>query len=334
MKRNVLCISTTPMDSHGNFNFGIACSDTYAQLKNADTVIVEVNPRLPYILGGEAEYVNIRDVDYIIESDEPILVLPPAPEATEVEKRIAQNIMPLIPNHACLQLGIGGVPNTIGSLIAESDLKDLGVNSEMFSDSMVDLYEAGKITNKYKVRDKGRSTFTFCFGNQRTYDFLHLNPQVAAYHCEYTNNPKYIGMEENVVSINAIIEIDLLSQVCSESMGLKQISGTGGALDFHIGAFESRGGKGILAFESTYQDKEDKHYSRIKPFLTPGGIVTIPRTCVHYVVTEHGVVNMKGRSIWGRAESLIGLADPMFREELLKSAAEMGVWTRTNRIPY
>ncbi len=239
--------------------------------------------------------------------------------------------MPLIEDGSCLQLGIGGIPNAIGMLIADSDLKDLGINSEMFCDAFVKMYEAGKVTNKYKTRDKGRSTYTFCFATQETYDFMDNNPQCASYNADYTNNPKYIQMEKKVVAINNIVEIDLLSQVASETNGLRQISGTGGQLDFNIGAFESRGGKGILAFESTFTRKNGEVVSRIRPLLTPGSVVTIPRTCVHYVATEYGIVNLKGRSVWNRTEQLINLAAPQFRDDLIKEAKEMKIWSRTNK---
>ncbi len=333
-KKNVMCLTTCPMDSHGNFNFGIAASNTYATLKNTDLIIVEVNEKNPYCMGGAMESINIKDVDYIIETDERIFTMPPAKEANDVEKKIAAHIMPMIPNRACLQLGIGGVPNTIGYLIAQSDLKDLGVNTEMFCDAMVDMYEAGKITNKYKTRDVGRSSFTFCFGNQKTHEFLDHNPQVAAYDCDYTNNPKYIALEDNVISINNIIEVDLLSQVCSESNGTRQISGTGGSLDFHIGAWESKGGNAIMAFNSTYTDKAGKMYSNVKPFLTKGAVVTVPRVLVNWLVTEYGAVNMRGRSVWGMADGVISIAHPDFRDELIKNAKEMKIWSPTNRIPY
>jgi acyl-CoA hydrolase len=333
-KKNVMCLMTCPMDKHGNFNFGIAASNTYATLKNADLIIVEVNEKNPYCMGGAMESINIKDVDYIIETDERIFTMPPAGEPSETEKQIAALIMPMIPNRACLQLGIGGVPNTIGALIAQSDIKDLGINTEMFCDAMVDMYEAGKITNKYKTRDVGRSSFTFCFGNEKTHQFLDHNPQVAAYDCDYTNNPKYIALEDNVISINNCIEVDLFSQVCSESNGIRQISGTGGSLDFHIGAWESKGGKGILAFNSTYTSKDGKVKSRINPCLPQGAIVSVPRVLVNYLVTEYGAVNMRGRSVWGMAEGMISIAHPDFRDDLIKIAKEMKLWSPTNRIPY
>ncbi|HZJ84021.1 MAG TPA: acetyl-CoA hydrolase/transferase C-terminal domain-containing protein, partial [Syntrophomonadaceae bacterium] len=330
-KRNIGVMQTTPMDKHGNFNFGIANSFNYADMRTTDICIVEINHTMPYCLGGSEESINIKDVDYIIEgSNVPIFALPPS-EPSETEKKIAQHIMPLIEDRSCLQLGIGGIPNAIGMMIAESDLKDLGINSEMFCDAFVKMCEAGKVTNKYKTRDKGRSTYTFCFATQETYDFMDNNPQCASYNADYTNNPKYIQTEEKVVAINNIVEIDLLSQVASETNGLRQISGTGGQLDFNIGAFESKGGKGILAFESTFTRKNGEVVSRIKPLLTPGSVVTIPRTCVHYVATEYGIVNLKGRLVWNRTEQLINLAAPQFRDDLIKEAKEMKIWSRTNK---
>lgn len=334
IRRDVICLTTTPMDNHGNFNFGLCNSDTYAELAHAKIVIVETNPNLPYCMGGEMECINIKDVDFIIESNAPIFTMPPAGTPSPGEMKIAENILPLIPNGACLQLGIGGVPNTIGSLIAASDLKDLGIATEMYCDAFTAMYKAGKITNKYKTRDVGRSTYTFCFGNKESHEFMHNNPQLASYNCDYTNNPKYVQLEDNMISINNCVEADLLTQVCSESSGLRQISGTGGALDFHIGAFESKGGKGILAFESTYTDKEGKLHSRIKPIMTPGAVVTVPRVMVHYIATEWGIVNMKLRSVWGRAEQMVNLAHPDFRDDLIKSAKEMGLWSTTNKIPF
>ncbi|HZJ85408.1 MAG TPA: acetyl-CoA hydrolase/transferase C-terminal domain-containing protein [Syntrophomonadaceae bacterium] len=331
-ERNIGVMQVCPMDKAGNFNFGIANSFNYADMRTTDICIVEINENMPYCLGGAEKSINIKDVDYIIEgSNEPVFAMPESPEPSETEKQIAKNIMPFIEDGSCIQLGIGGIPNAIGLMIAQSDLKDLGINSEMFVDSFVDMYEAGRITNKYKTRDKGRSTYTFCFATQKTYDFMANNPLLASYNAKYTNDPKYVQMEDKVVAVNNIVEIDLLSQVASETNGLRQISGTGGQLDFTIGAYESKGGKGILAFESTFTKKDGTVVSRIKPMLTPGSAVTVPRTCVHYVATEHGIALLKGRSVWSRTEQLINLAAPEFRDELIREAQEMKIWTRTNK---
>ena len=203
-----------------------------------------------------------------------------------------------------------------------------------FCDAYVKMYEKGKITNAKKAYDINKSTYSFCLGTQETYDFLDDNPLCASCTVNYTNNPNAISMHDNFISINNILEVDLLTQVCSESSGLRQISGTGGQLDFVIGAFHSQGGKAFLAFSSTYQDKEGKIHSRIRPLLTPGAAVTVPRTVVQYLVTEYGAVNLKALSIWGKAEAVISIAHPDFRDELIKEAKEMKIWSKTNRIPF
>lgn len=332
---DVWVAQVTPMDKHGCFNFGLATSHSRGLALNAKIAIVEVNENLPRCLGGNDEYIHISEVDYIIEgSNTPIFTLPPSPEPNQAERRIAELIVEEIPDGACLQLGIGAMPNLIGTMIADSDLKDLGVQSEMFCDAFVKMHEKGKITNAKKAYDINKSTYSFCLGTQDTYDFLDDNPLTASCTVYYTNAPERIARHDNFISINNILEIDLLSQVCSETFGLRQISGTGGQLDFVIGAFHSKNGKSFLAFTSTYKDKEGNLHSRIKPMLTPGAVVTVPRPIVHYVVTEYGKANLKGLSVWGRAEALINLAHPDFRDDLLKAAREMKIWSKTNRIPF
>lgn len=331
----VWCAQVSPMDKHGCFNFGLGNSHNRGMALKAKIAIVEVNENMPVCPGGCDEYVHISEIDYIIEgSNTPIFTTPPSPEATPEERKIAEYIVNEIPDGACLQLGIGALPNLIGNMLADSDLKDLGIQSEMFCDAFVTLYEKGKITNARKNYDRNKSTYSFCLGTQDTYDFLDGNPRCASCTVQYTNDPSRVAMQDNMIAINNILEIDLLSQVCSETHGLRQISGTGGQLDFVVGAFHSKGGKAILAFTSTFKDKEGKLHSRIKPLLTPGAVVTVPRTQVHYLVTEYGIVNMKALSVWGRAEALINLAHPAFRDELLKAAKEMKIWSRTNRIPF
>ncbi|HNX29916.1 MAG TPA: acetyl-CoA hydrolase/transferase C-terminal domain-containing protein [Syntrophomonadaceae bacterium] len=326
---------TTPMDNSGCFNFGLGNSQLRGMALGAKIAMVEVNENMPLCLGGSDEYVHISEIDYIIEgSNTPIFSLPQLPEASPEEKKIAELIVEEIHDGSCLQLGIGSLPNAIGYLLADSDLKDLGVQGEMFCDAFVTMYEAGKITNSKKVRDFNKSTYAFCLGTQKTYDFLNANPRCASYTVDYTNNPTNVALNDNVVAINNILEVDLFSQVCSETSGLRQVSGTGGQLDFVIGAFHSKGGKSFLAFTSTFKDKEGNVHSRIKPLLTPGSVVTVPRTVVHYLVTEYGKVDLKAHSVWGRAEALINLAHPQFRDDLLKSAREMKIWSKTNRIPF
>jgi len=330
---DVWCAQVTPMDKAGCFNFGLGNSHNRGMALNGKVAIVEVNENMPRCLGGSDEYVHISEIDYIIEgSNQPIFATPPSPAPTPEEQKIADFIVEEIVDGSCIQLGIGALPNLIGNMIADSDLKDLGIQSEMFCDSMVRMYESGKITNAKKKRDINKSTFSFCLGTKDTYDFLDDNPQCASSAVYDTNSPEDVARNENVMSINNILEVDLFTQVCSESSGLRQISGTGGQLDFVVGAFHSRGGKSFLAFSSTYKDKEGKLQSRIKPIITPGGIVTVPRTQVHYLVTEYGKVNMKARSIWGRAEALINIAHPDFRDSLIKEAEAMNIWVKSNKL--
>jgi acyl-CoA hydrolase len=335
LKPRIWVAQVTPMDRNGCFNFGLGNSHNRGLALWADVCIVEVNENMPRCLGGNDEYIHISEVNYIIESkNTPVFTTPKMPEASPEEKKIAEYIMPHIEDGSCLQLGIGSLPNAIGEMIARSDLKDLGIQSEMFCDAMVTMYESGKVTNAKKTFDINKSTYSFCLGTKETYDFIHDNPRTASCKVHHTNNPDFVAMNDKVVSINNIVEVDLLSQVCSETSGLRQISGTGGQLDFVIGAFHSKGGKSFLAFKSTYKDKQGNLHSRIKPLLKPGSVVTVPRTMVQYLVTENGIYNMKARSVWGRAECLINLAHENFREELIKSAQEMNIWSRTNKVPF
>ncbi|PKN33997.1 MAG: butyryl-CoA:acetate CoA-transferase [Deltaproteobacteria bacterium HGW-Deltaproteobacteria-19] len=319
-------VSARPMDAQGYFNFGMCNSLTSAAITKAKKVIVEVNENMPLCLGGNQESVHVSRVDYVVEGkNSPILEVPPAPP-TETDIRIARHIMEEIEDGACLQLGIGGLPNVIGAMIAESDLTDLGIHTEMLVDSMVDLYNTGKITGNRKTTDRFKMVYTFAMGTRKLYDFLHNNPACASYPVNYTNDPRVIAVNDKVIAINNAIEVDLFSQVCSESAGTVHISGTGGQFDFIFGAFNSRGGKGIIALSSTFTDKKGNVHSRIVPTLKLGSIVTVPRSCVQYVATEFGIVQLKGKSTWQRAEALIGIAHPMFRDELTRQAREMKIW--------
>ena len=319
-------VSARPMDAQGYFNFGMSNSLMSAAITKAKTIVVEINENIPHCLGGNQESVHVSRVDYIIEGpNPPIPQVTPAPPS-ETDTMIAQHIMKEIENGACLQLGIGGLPNVIGSMLADSDLNDLGIHTEMLVDSMVDLYNMGKITGNQKTIDRFKMVYTFAMGTKKLYDFLHNNPACASYPVNFTNDPRVIAVNSKVIAINNAIEVDLFSQVCSESVGTAQISGTGGQFDFIFGAFNSRGGKGIIGLSSTYKDKNGDILSRIVPTLRPGSIVTVPRSCVQYIATEYGIVQLKGKSTWQRAEALIGIAHPMFREELTRQAREMKIW--------
>ena len=223
------------------------------------------------------------------------------------------------------------MPNAVGSLIAKSDLKDLGVHTEMYVDAFVDISNAGKITGARKAIDKGRQVYAFAAGTKKLYDFLNRNPECMSAPVEYTNDIRSISALDNFMSINNAVDLDLFGQINSESAGTKPISGAGGQLDFVLGAYLSRGGKSFICCSSTFKTKDGTLKSRIVPTLTPGSIVTDTRANVHYLVTEYGMVNLKGLSSWQRAEAIISIAHPQFRDELIASAEKMNIWKRSNK---
>ena len=313
-------ITAGEMDPKGYFNFGLANSVTSAALTKADKIVVEVNRNVPYCLGGNQESIHISRVDYVVEGNNRPLFQLPAMGSSDIDRKIAEHIMKEIEDRSCLQLGIGGLPNVIGEMIADSDLKDLGVHTEMLVDSSVDLYEAGKITGKYKNIDKFKMTYTFALGSDRLYEFINHNPTCASYPVNYVNDPRIIALNDKMIAVNNAMEVDLFSQVSSESVGYVQKTGTGGQLDFIFGAFGSHGGKGIIALSSTRKDKDGNTVSRIVPYFQPGTIVTVPRSVVHYVATEYGIAQLKMKPTWQRAEALIEIAHPDFRDELIKKA--------------
>ncbi len=332
MHMNIVFAVTGPMDGKGFFNFGLSNSVTHAAMDKADMIIVEVNNNAPNCLGGNQESIHISNVDFVVEGKHSPLLELPAAQPSPTDQQIAEILLPEIENGSCLQLGIGGLPNAVGTLIAQSDLKDLGVHSEMMMDSFVELYEQGRLTGARKNIDKYKMVYSFALGTRKLYDFLDYNPMCASYPVSYTNDPRITALNDKVVAINNALEVDLLSQVSSETMGLRQISGTGGQLDFIFGAFQSHGGKGFICLHSTYKDKQGNIHSRIVPSLSPGTIVTVPRSIVQYVATEYGIVQLKGKATYERAEALISIAHPQFQDDLIKAADSMKLWTRTNRI--
>ncbi|GAB2046236.1 acetyl-CoA hydrolase/transferase C-terminal domain-containing protein [Agathobaculum sp. TL06] len=329
---NVAMFQVAPMDSHGYFSFGPNASHLKAVCDVSDVVIVEVNKNMPRCLGGFEEAVHISEVDMVVEGENPpIAELGAGGAPTDVDRAVAKLIVEEIPNGACLQLGIGGMPNTVGSMIAESDLKDLGVHTEMYVDAFVDIAMAGKINGLNKGIDRGKQVYAFGAGTKKLYDYIDNNPECYAAPVSYTNDARTIAQIDNFISINNAVDIDLFGQVNAETAGTKQISGAGGQLDFVLGAYLSKGGKSFICCSSTFKQKDGSIASRIRPTLADGSVVTDARPNVHWFVTEYGKVCLKGLSSWQRAEALISVAHPDFREQLIQDAEKMHIWKRSNK---
>lgn len=330
---DVAVFQVAPMDAHGYFNFGPSASHLAEVCKKAKVLIVEVNRNMPQCLGGFENGVHISAVDMIVEgSNPPIAEMGAAGAATAVDQAVARMIVEEIPNGACLQLGIGGMPNAVGSLIAESDLKDLGVHTEMYVDAFVDIARAGKINGSRKAIDTGRQVYAFGAGTRKLYEYLDGNPACMAAPVSYTNDIRSIAALDNFISINNAVDVDLFGQVNAESAGTRNISGAGGQLDFVLGAYLSKGGKSFICLSSTFMDKKTGQLqSRIRPTLANGSIVTDTRANTHFLVTEYGKVNLKGLSAWQRAEAIISIAHPDLREGLIREAEAMHIWRRSNK---
>ena len=328
---DVVMMQVPPMDRFGNFSFSVSPSHLAELCARAKHIIVEVNENLPRTCGLYNTELHISKVDAVVEGPNPPLPQMTSPQPTEIDRKIAEYIVPQIPDGACLQLGIGGMPNAVGELIAQSDLKDLGIHTEMYIDAFVDIAKAGKITGRRKTTDKGRQVFGMAAGTDKLYRYIDQNPEVMGAPVEYTNDVRVISSNDNFISINNAIDVDLFSQINAESAGIRHISGTGGQLDFVMGAYLSNGGKSFICLSSSYQDKDGNLKSRILPTLKPGSICTTPRSVVQYIVTEYGIADMKGKNTWQRAEALISLAHPTFREELIQEAEKMGIWRKSNK---
>lgn len=327
---DVCMVTVSPMDSRGYFHFGCSAGISKSITNKSKTVIVEVNENMPRILGGYDEAIHISEVDFIVESSNPPLLSPPNAAPSETDTMIAKHIFPHIVNGATIQLGIGGMPNALGELIAESDLKDLGMHTELCCDAYLAMHRSGKLTNRKKSFKNGKGVMGIAIGSSELYGWLNENPAYEIDPISFVNDPSVIAKNDNMISINGCISADLYGQVNSESSGLRQISGTGGQLDFLTGAAMSKGGKSFLCMSSTYTDSGNVLHSRIVPSFK-GDIITSPRSQVYYIATEYGVVNLAGRSSWERAESLISIAHPDFREELIKAAEKQHIWLPSNK---
>lgn len=328
---DIVVLKTCPMDDNGFFNFSAANFWHRAVVDRAKTVIVEESRGLPYACGID-NGVHISEVDYIIDGDHepaPELMNPPA---SEVDAAIGRLVAAQIDDGDCLQIGIGSMPNAVCSLLMNSGAEDLGVHTEMLTDGIMSLHAAGQVTGSKKSLYPGKIVYTFALGSRHLYDSIDRNPELLCLPVDQTNLPHIIMQNDRVVSINNTTQIDLQGQAASESDGHRHISGTGGQLQFVQGAYASKNGRSFICMSSTFDKRGDRR-SRIVLDLTPGNIVTTPRTEVMYVVTEYGMVNLKGKSVGERAKALISIAHPDFREDLERQAYEHGLIPRGLFVP-
>lgn len=317
---NVVLLMGTAVDKHGYVRCSFGASELLMAEK-ADLVIAEVNPQIPYVY-GENE-IHIDDIDCLIEVDYPPDSFEPGP-LSEIDIAIGKNVAELVEDGSTIQLGIGAVPDAVAR--AFMDKKDLGIHTEMLTSSMAELALAGVITGKKKTLHKGKIVGTFAHGSTKLYDFLADNPSVYLMPYRYLNNPCVIAQNYKMCSINTCMEVDLVGQVSSESIGPRQYSGTGGQNDTAEGAIHGVNGKSIIAFPSSVVKKDGTRLSKIKPILTPGAIVTLSRNNIDYLVTEYGVAPMKARTVRQRVDNLIAVAHPDFRAELRAEANRLMLW--------
>ena len=310
-------VSVSPMDSHGYFSLSTVSSYSPAMMEKAKRIFLEVNDRQPRAVCGAQ--VHISRVDGLIEVSHELPVLPPT-KIDAVSETIGGLIAERIGDGACIQLGIGAIPDAVGAALKSKH--DLGIHTEMFTDSMVELIECGAVNNSRKQIHRGQSVTTFAFGSKRIYDYIDDNPGIALLPVDYVNDPAVICRNDNMISINAALEVDLWGQVCAESVGTRHMSGTGGQVDYVRGACQSRGGMSFIAFSATAKGDT---ISKIKSTLTPGAVVTTSKNDVDYIVTEYGVAHLRGEPLSSRARQLIAIAHPNFRDELTFEAKKRGI---------
>lgn len=304
---NVALLQLSPPDQHGYCSFGVSVDYTKPMAEAADIRIAQINSNMPRTLGDS--FIHVSQLDYIVEADMPLIELKP-PNISDIEQAIGKNCASLIEDGDTLQLGIGAIPDAV--LLFLKDKKSLGIHSEMFSDGVVELVEAGVIDNSRKNINRGKSIATFLMGTRRLYDYVNNNPAVQMMPVDYVNDPVIVAQNDNLVSINSCVQVDFFGQVVSTSVGLRQISGVGGQVDFVRGANMGKNGRTIMAMPSTSKGT----ISKIVPIIDDGAAVTTSRYDVNYVVTEYGVAQLQGKTLRDRARALISIAHPNFRDEL------------------
>ena len=327
LKFDIFFLVTAPMDSAGYFNFGLTVGETMAIADVADKIVVIVRKDMPTIFGGHEETIHISRVAHVVEDEEFETFCLPMAKAAPQDKMIAENILGanLIKNGSTLQIGIGGLPNSVLDLLKDGGFKNCGFHTEMLTEKMLDLIEAGVVTNSEKKMDRFKSVFAFCLGSRKLYDFADRNPAFATYPVSYTNSPLVIAGQPNMFSLNSAAQVDLTGQIASEQIGGDrpvQISGTGGQLDFVMGTMLSHDGNGVSVI-ALYS--EHKGISKIVPMLPKGANVTVPRSMVDHVATEWGIARLRGLTIGQRARALIAIAHPRNREALEKEAKDAGL---------
>ncbi len=317
---DIVILKCCPVDENGYFNFGVSNLWHRAVIERAKCVIVETSAGLPYVFGTETG-VHMSEVDFIIEGDNAPCAELPNPSPTDIDRAVAAYIAGAIDDGDCLQIGIGGMPNAVCTLLLESGVKRLGIHTEMMTEGLLKLFQNGQVTGEHKTLDKGKIAFTFALGSADLYATMNRNDMFSSQPVDYTNSPHIIMQNDNAVSINNTTQVDLQGQAASESDGFRHISGTGGQAQFVRGAYASKGGRSFICMSSTY-DKKGTRKSRIALNLTPGNVVTTHRSDTMYVVTEFGIVNLKGKSVAERALALTSIAHPDFREGLEREAYE------------
>lgn len=311
---DVTMVQVSPPDEHGFMSLGVEVLASKAACRHAQQVIVQVNEEMPRVLGDA--FLHVHEVDAIVEHTEPLPTLDPGP-ISEVERRIGEQVLPLIEPGSTVQMGIGGIPDAIYEMIQGP--MNLGVHTEMLSDGAMQAIQRGVITCREKTLHPGKVVITFALGSKALYDFIDNDPLIEAHPVEHVNDPFVVSQNDRLVAINSAIELDLTGQICSDSIGTRIYSGFGGQVDFIRAAARSKGGRPIIALPSTAKGGT---VSRIVPLLKPGSGVVTSRADVHYVVTEYGVAHLFGRNLRERAEALIAVAHPDFRDELERAAKE------------